>query len=309
MDIKKLQKKVDQALSLLSDHDDKKNEERYHNLRNKIIETQDFIDNNNYSDEVSSELYHELKKFMKEFEEERFLFIIFLIILCGLLFIGVFYITYSHFYDVWHPHSGGNVRPPHQTKTSSTKETSVSTSTSTTKTTTSITHVVDPDDGDDKNAFVTVMFDNSSLIDLTNLYPVRDEIGLVSKPTTWSLSSQLIGASKDYIVKYTIDFVDSIRDIESSMLLDITKLKYSLIVKNKNAVVYDSGIQLMKDYPEIQNGTRNIITLETDGNTFKNGETLDFELRMWLDSATGNDQQGKKYKFNINVEAAYKFID
>ena len=30
---------------------------------------------------------------------------------------------------------------------------------------------------------------------------------------------------------------------------------------------------------------------------FSNGEVLDFELRMWLDKDTGNEEQGKKYKF------------
>ena len=68
-------------------------------------------------------------------------------------------------------------------------------------------------------------------------------------------------------------------------------------------------IEHWKDYPEIMDGVRNVITLETDGNTFRNDETLDFELRMWLDNNVGNDQQGKKYRFNINVEASYEFLN
>lgn len=352
MDPKKLQKKIDKALAVLSDHDDKKEEKRYKNLRSHIEEAQDYLDKGNHSHDISSEFYHDLKKAIKEFEEDRFIFIIFLIILCGMLFIGVFYITYSHFYDHWHP--GHHIKPPKPSKTTkvptsttyvitttdiadntttktttkvstepTTKTTSRTTHTTnkvdeitTTKSTTSVTtskvtttttQVIEPEDP--SGAFVTVIFDNSSLIDLENLYPVRDEVGLNSTPTKWSLSSELSGASKDYIVTYTINFVDKLDDIPSNKLMDITKLKYQLLIKKNGANIYNSGVQLMKDYPEVEDGVRPIITAGAAGSTFKNGESLDFELRMWLDSSTLNDQQGKQYKFNIFVEATYEFID
>jgi len=356
MESKKLQKKIDKALAVLSDHDDKKSEKRYKNLRNHIEEAQDYLDKGNYSDDISKEFYNDLKKAIKEFEEDRFIFIIFLIILCGMLFIGVFYITYSHFYDYWHP--GHHIKPPKPQKTTKTTKiptsttyvitttntadntttktttkvstepttkttkttsrtthttnkveetTKITTPVSTSKVTTTTTQVIEPDDP--SGAFVTVIFDNSSLIDLKDLYPVRDEVGLNSTPTKWSLSSELTGASKDYIVTYTINFVDKLSEIPSNKLMDITKLKYQLLIKKNGANIYNSGVQLMKDYPEVEDGVRPIITAGAEGSTFKNGESLDFELRMWLDSATLNDQQGKQYKFNVFVEATYEFID
>lgn len=357
MDLKKLQKKIDKALAVLSDHDDKKEEKRYIILRSHIEEAQDYLDKGNYSHDITSELYDNLKKGIKEFEEDRIIFMIFLTILCGLLFIGVFYITYSHFYDHWHP--GGHIKPPktsttrqttstevvvtettttnaieddNTTKTtkktssrttkkttdkttskvdettkSTTSTTKKTTTKTTTKSTTTTTQVIEPDDP--SGAFVTVIFDNSSLIDLENIYPVTDEVGLNSTPTKWSLSSELTGASRDYVVTYTINFVDKLEEIASENLMDITKLKYQLLIKKDGSNIYNSGVQLMKDYPEVEDGVRPIITAGAEGSTFNNGETLDFELRMWLDSTTGNDQQGKEYKFNIFVEATYDFID
>lgn len=338
MDIKKLQKKVDKALMLLSDHDDKKEQERYHNLRNKIEECQDYIDIGNHSNDLSLELYTELKKCMKEFEEDRLIFIIFLIILCGLLFIGVFYITYSHMHDHWHPNPGGNIRPPHHTKTkktssttktittnkvdesSTTKTTSTTTKTTQvttvdkTDTTTTVTTIITTKPSDDEeptNAFVYLTFDNSALIDLENVYPMLDSNGIKTKPTTWSLSSKLENGSKDYILYYYIDFKDKLGNvgeekyIPENERLDVNKLKYQLLIKRKGTQIFDSGIQDMYDYPEAEEGIRPIIS----GQTMNNDETLDFELRMWLDSATGNDQQGKSYRFEIDVTYNFEFID
>lgn len=326
MEIKKLQKKIDKALAILSDHDDKKHEDRYKNLRNFVEEAQDYIDKENYSSDISLELYNCLTKGIKKFESERLVFLIFLIILCGIFFIGIFSITYSHFGGTWPPfwpwgpsepsypvNPPNPITPPSTSKTTTKTTTKVDgttssttttnkTTSSTTKTTTS--QVVEPDP---TGGMVTVIFDTSSLIDLNNLIPVDDNIGLISTPTKWSLSSSLTGASRNYTVTYTIDFIDELSEIAESDLLDIKKLKYQLLIKKKGTIIYNSGVQLMKDYPEIGEGIRPIITTDIDGSTFKNNETLDFELRMWLDSTTGNDQQGKKYKFKIAVDATYDF--
>ena len=319
MDLNKLQKKVDRALSVLSDHDDKKEEQRYINLRNKIEEVQEYINKGlNYSD-ISLEMYNELKKCIREFEEDKFIFIIFLIILCGLLFIGVFYITYSHFHDHFHPYPGGDIKPPHHTKpTKPTKPTSKTSTTltttkvsekttdKTTSTTDKITTSIDKTqttttpikDDEEFDAFVTLIFDNSNLVDLKNLYPMQDSIGLTTKPTTWSLRSSLINSSKDYILTYYVDFIDDFGEendedyISPDERLDINKLKYQLLIKKGNQIIYDTEIQDMYDYPEAEEGIRPIITAQT----MNNDQNLDFELRMWLDSSAGNDQQGKKYR-------------
>ena len=319
MEIKKLQKKVDQALELLSDHDDKKDEQRYYNLRDKIEEAQEYIDGNIHSDDISLELYNELIKCMKEFEEDKFIFIIFLIILCGLLFIGVFYITYSHLHGHFPHRPGGDIKPPHITKTHKTSTTTTRT-TKTTKTTektdtsTTITTQIttSPSDDDDlANAFVYLTFDNSNLIDLINLYPMLDSTGLQTKPTTWSLISKLENSSKDYVLTYFIDFKDkygAVNDkfyIPENKRLDVNKLKYQLLIKRSGNIIHDTGIQDMYDYPEAEEGIRPIIS----GQTMNNDEALDFELRMWLDTSAGNDQQGKSYRFEIDVTYDFKFLD
>jgi len=368
VDLNKLQKKVDKGLSVLSDHDDKKDQERYIALRNIIEEVQEYIDKGVNSHDISVEMHNELKKCIMEFEKDRIVFIIFLTILCGLLFIGVFYITYSHMYDHWHPRPGGDIIPPHHTKTTSTRRTTTTVTTTTTKkvdnttkttsktttttrtttkttsktttttskvtdtttTTTKVTEkpttssttttkkttttqVVPPSGDDDKptEAFVTLVFDDSSLVDLENLYPMQDSLGLKTKPTTWSLSSTLINSSKDYILTYYIDFVDDFGNfgdsdfIAESERLNIDKLKYQLLIKKGTQSIYDSGIQDMYDYPEAEEGRRPIIAAQT----MNNDQSLDFELRMWLDSAVGNDQQGKKYRFNMDVYYEFEFIE
>lgn len=324
MEFKKLQKLTDKGIVVLSDHDDKRHEERYIKLQEAIEEAQDFIEKGNYSSDIDDELSKELKLCISRFKESKIIFVIFLVILCGLLFIGVFYISYSHFYDHWY--DGGHFIPPnvdrpsdddkdhdhrheddewdddwdddrdhhHHSSTTTTKI--ITTSTTTTPT------VVEPDP---ENGFVTVIFDNSSLVDIENMIPVEDSVGLNSKPVTWKLDSALSKGSKDYVITYTIDFIDKIDNIPISQLLDITKVKYQLLVKKDGNIIYNSEIQYLKDYPEIENGIRPIIT----GETYNNDEILDFELRMWLDSSTGNSEQGKMYRFNINVEATYEFIE
>lgn len=352
MSIKKLEKTLDKAIHVLSDNDDKKEQERYRALQNIIEETQQYLENGNYSDATNEELINELIKCIERFKKDRIIFIIFLILFCGLLFSGVFYIAYSHFYD--HFYNGGHIIPPKTTSrrttsrrphdettettnhheddrttkktktTSRTKKTTTERKTTTTDSNTNTTDVKTttskeetttkstskttskvPDDSDDETGFVTVIFDNSQLVDLNNLYPVLDSVGVASTPVTWKLDSTLSSGSKDYIITYTIDFVDLISDIPDAELMDITKLKYSLLIKKQGNIVYDSGIQLMKDYPEIEDGVRPIIT----GQTYNQDDVVDFELRMWLDSNTDNSQQGKKYKFKINVEATYDFVD
>lgn len=324
MDLKKLQKKVDKGIAVLSDNDDKKNQERYINLRNKVEEVQEYIDKGIYEHDISLEMYNELIKCIKEFEKDRFIFILFLIILCGLLFVGVFYITYSHMYDHWHPHPGGNIKPPHHTKTTSSKKTtevSTSSTASTKKTTTSVsnkttatttTQAVLPEDNvDPSGAFVTLVFDDSDLIDLNNIYPMLDSDGIKNDPTKWSLTSSLVNSSKDYILTYYVDFVDSFGNvgdenfINQDERLDVNKLKYQLLIKKNNQIIYDTNIQDMYDYPEAEEGIRPILS----GQTMNNDQSLDFELRMWLDSSAGNDQQGKKYRFKIDVYYEFEFID
>ena len=315
MDLKKLQRKVDKAIAVLSDNDDKKEQERYINLRNKVEEVQEYIDKGINAPDISLEMHNELKKCIKEFEKDRFIFILFLIILYGLLFIGVFYITYSHMYDHWHPRPGGHIKPPHHTKTTSSSRTTTTNTTKTTqvidKTTVSTTQDVPSTDEVPTDAFVQLVFDNSALIDLENLFPMSDSIGLTTKPTTWSLTSSLVNSSKDYILNYYIDFVDYFGNpsednyISSNERLDVNKLKYQLLVKKDNQLIYDTGIQDMYDYPEAEEGRRPILS----GQTMNNDQTLDFELRMWLDSSVGNDQQGKKYRFKIDVFYDFKFIN
>lgn len=369
LDTKKLQKKIDKALAVLSDHDDKRGQDRYKKLQSAIEEAQEYIDNGNHSNDMHLEYFDILRKSIKEFEEDRFIFMVFLTILSGLLFIGVFYITYSHFYDQFHP--GKPIRPPYHTsertdKTSTTHSSIITDSTSTTKSThrtstrtsstrrtsrrtsstrrTSTTHstssvttdkttssttkttskvttsqgttstvttttkvttttpIIDPSPSD---MFVTVIFDNSSLIDLDNVYPMLDSDGVNTKPTTWRLSSELSQGSKDYVITYTIDFVDMVDDIPVNKRLNPNDLNYHLLIKKSGSTIYDSGVQDMYDYPEAEEGIRPIITSQT----YNNNETLDFELRMWLKSSVGNSEQGKKYRFDISVSAYYEFCD
>ena len=309
MEFKKLQRLIDKGITVLSDHDDKKDEERYKKLQESIEESQDFIEKNNYSLEIDEELRKELIERIAAFKESKIIFILFLIILCGLLFVGVFYISYSHFYDHWY--DGGHYHPiitptkPHKTRT--TKKHTTEKQDTTVKQTTSVVTTTKPVviEPDFDSGFVTVLFDNSNLFNLENVFPVDDNVGLASTPITWKLDSTLSNGSKNYLITYVINFVDESADISINELLDINKLKFQLLAKKDGVIVYSSDIQLLKDYPEVETGIRPIII----GETYANDETLEFELRMWLDSSTDNSQQGKKYRFSIDVEATYEFIE
>lgn len=296
MDIKKLEKILDKAIRVLSDNDDKKDQERYITLQNIIEETQIYLETGAHTNESNNILYTELVKGIDKFKKDRILFIIFLIIFCGLIFCGIFYVTYSHFYE--HFYDGGHIVPSVNTtkKTTDVSQTTTDDNEVSTSTTTKVSMKDD--------TFVTVIFDNSELIDLENMMPVDDSVGLNSTPITWKLDSSLSKGSKDYIITYAIDLIDQTADIQDSELMDVSNLKYNLLAKKKGKIVYDSGIQLLKDYPEVSNGIRPIVT----GETYNQDEIVEFELRMWLDSATNNSQQGKKYRFKINVDATYDFI-
>ena len=132
-----------------------------------------------------------------------------------------------------------------------------------------------------------------------------DSDGLKTTPTKWSLDSVLNKGSRDYVITYTIDFVDKVDDILVADRLNPENLKYQLLIKKSGKTIYNSGTQELYDYPEATEGVRPILTAQT----YTNNESLDFELRMWLASHVGNDQQGKKYRFNINVSATYEFCD
>ncbi len=341
---KDLEKLLDKSIKVLADNDDKKEQERYHLLQSAIEQTQEYLESNNYSKELSNDLTNELNVSIKRFKNTKVPFIIFLVILCTIIFSGAFYVSYSYFYDFFY--NGGEIVPPKTTTTKTTRKISTTgdvtdrvtdpaestTTNKTAKTTkkankttkknnsndnskttkknttndggkkTTSSNVID----DDPNVpeFVTVVFDNGELIDLNNIIPLDDNDGLNTTPVTWKLNSTLSKGSKNYKITYSIDFIDKIEDISSSELLDITKLKYQLLIKKNGSVYSDTGVQLMADYPEVENGIRPIIT-----GSYNKGEELSFELRMWLDSSTDNSQQGKKYRFKINVQASYDFMN
>lgn len=130
-----------------------------------------------------------------------------------------------------------------------------------------------------------VLKDTASL-SLANSYPVKDATGLKSSPYSFSITNNGTLASS-----YTIYLKDN--DLaDGKTRIGDDKLKYSL-VKDKN--IY-TGAKALNTLTTTDNG-RVLATGTIDPN-----ETINFDLRVWIDEAVATDSSGLSFAASINLK-------
>ena len=151
---------------------------------------------------------------------------------------------------------------------------------------------------DDLSNLVTVNHKETNIVNLTNLIPVDDEIGLKNTPQEWNIyndSSKLPDAI-DYDVYYAVNIVELNKSTDT--ILNKKYIKYRLTYEDYNGNTKQINGNL-GDLNKNPDGSYMLIA----GSQRKNANS-NFSMVLWIDSKAGNSEQGKSYLFAYKVVAA-----
>ena len=143
----------------------------------------------------------------------------------------------------------------------------------------------------------TTLTEETSEIVLSDAFPISDEDGLKQSPFTFTLTNNC-----DSYVKVTIALVSEYRTSTSTAYLKDNYVKTNLSTKGTNDG--SSVILSTLSLGEVDTNTQGYV-LKTTG--LKNKEAKSFDLRLWLDSETTNEQglnKTWKGKIVVSVVAA-----
>ena len=143
----------------------------------------------------------------------------------------------------------------------------------------------------------TTLTEETSEIVLSDAFPISDEDGLKQSPFTFTLTNNC-----DSYVKVTIALVSEYRTSTSTAYLKDNYVKTNLSTKGTNDG--SSVILSTLSLGEVDINTEGYV-LKTTG--LKNKEAKSFDLRLWLDSETTNEQglnKTWKGKIVVSVVAA-----
>ena len=143
----------------------------------------------------------------------------------------------------------------------------------------------------------TTLTEETSEIVLSDAFPISDEDGLKQSPFTFTLTNNC-----DSYVKVTIALVSEYRTSTSTSYLKDNYVKSNLSTKGTNDG--SSVILSTLSLGEVDINTEGYV-LKTTG--LKNKEAKSFDLRLWLDSETTNEQglnKTWKGKIVVSVVAA-----
>ena len=143
----------------------------------------------------------------------------------------------------------------------------------------------------------TTLTEETSEIVLSDAFPISDEDGLKQSPFTFTLTNNC-----DSYVKVTIALVSEYRTSTSTSYLKDNYVKSNLSTKGTNDG--SSVILSTLSLGEVDTNTQGYV-LKTTG--LKNKEAKSFDLRLWLDSETTNEQglnKTWKGKIVVSVVAA-----
>ena len=143
----------------------------------------------------------------------------------------------------------------------------------------------------------TTLTEETSEIVLSDAFPISDEDGLKQSPFTFTLTNNC-----DSYVKVTIALVSEYRTSTSTAYLKDNYVKSNLSTKGTSDG--SSVILSTLSLGEVDTNTEGYV-LKTTG--LKNKEAKSFDLRLWLDSETTNEQglnKTWKGKIVVNVVAA-----
>ena len=143
----------------------------------------------------------------------------------------------------------------------------------------------------------TTLTEETSEIVLSDAFPISDEDGLKQSPFTFTLTNNC-----DSYVKITIALVSEYRTSTNTSYLKDNYVKSNLSTKGTN----DGSSVILSTLPlgEVDTNTEGYV-LKTTG--LKNKEAKSFDLRLWLDSETTNEQglnKTWKGKIVVSVVAA-----
>ena len=143
----------------------------------------------------------------------------------------------------------------------------------------------------------TTLTEETSEIVLSDAFPISDEDGLKQSPFTFTLTNNC-----DSYVKVTIALVSEYRTSTNTAYLKDNYVKTNLSTKGTNDG--SSVILSTLSLGEVDTNTEGYV-LKTTG--LKNKEAKSFDLRLWLDSETTNEQglnKTWKGKIVVSVVAA-----
>ena len=143
----------------------------------------------------------------------------------------------------------------------------------------------------------TTLTEETSEIVLSDAFPISDEDGLKQSPFTFTLTNNC-----DSYVKVTIALVSEYRTSTNTAYLKDNYVKSNLLTKGTNDG--SSVILSTLSLGEVDTNTEGYV-LKTTG--LKNKEAKSFDLRLWLDSETTNEQglnKTWKGKIVVSVVAA-----
>ena len=143
----------------------------------------------------------------------------------------------------------------------------------------------------------TTLTEETSEIVLSDAFPISDEDGLKQSPFTFTLTNNC-----DSYVKVTIALVSEYRTSTNTAYLKDNYVKSNLSTKGTNDG--SSVILSTLSLGEVDTNTEGYV-LKTTG--LKNKEAKSFDLRLWLDSETTNEQglnKTWKGKIVVSVVAA-----
>ena len=143
----------------------------------------------------------------------------------------------------------------------------------------------------------TTLTEETSEIVLSDAFPISDEDGLKQSPFTFTLTNNC-----DSYVKITIALVSEYRTSTNTAYLKDNYVKSNLSTKGTNDG--NSVILSTLSLGEVDTNTQGYV-LKTTG--LKNKEAKSFDLRLWLDSETTNEQglnKTWKGKIVVSVVAA-----
>ncbi len=127
-------------------------------------------------------------------------------------------------------------------------------------------------------------YSDGSAISLDNAKPVLDEEGMKSKSYDFTISNTG-DVSANYLIRLEED-----QTIDTNKRLTASQIKYSLKEEDGNW----SKPALLSTLP-------NFILIQNK--TLKNGNKINYNIKLWIDENVGNEGKNKEYKSRIVVEA------
>lgn len=147
-----------------------------------------------------------------------------------------------------------------------------------------------------KTGFLIIKIDDSigKAIHVENAYPVTDEIGKTSDPYKFTITNQgTIDANYELRLISDLDAINECGCDKKNTIANSIKYEYKKTTSTSSTI---SNIQFLSNKNDWSK-----TSLETG--TIKAGETISYELRLWIDEDTTSSEANKHLHAKVEVEA------